>query len=81
MYSPHATPQTQSSKQDATSIAQYRESPAMAIKISKKIKGYSVQKPEDRAKAEAAQSAPVIATSPRWPTSSACRKKSSAPMC
>ncbi len=33
----------------------------MAIKIGKKIKGYSVQKPEDRAKAEAAQSAPVIA--------------------
>jgi hypothetical protein len=33
----------------------------MAIKIGKKIKGYSVHKPEDRAKAEAAQSAPAAA--------------------
>ena len=33
----------------------------MAIKIDKKIKGYSVQKPEDRAKTEAAPSAPVSA--------------------
>ncbi|MDZ4812237.1 MAG: NrdJb [Pseudomonadota bacterium] len=37
----------------------------MTIKISKKIKGYSVQKPEDRAKAEAAQSAPITAPSPQ----------------
>jgi hypothetical protein len=39
-------------------IARHRES-IMTIKIGKKIKGYSVLKPEDRAKAEAAQSAPA----------------------
>jgi len=36
----------------------------MAIKINKKIKGYSVQKPEDKARAEAAQSAPAAPAAP-----------------
>ncbi len=39
----------------------------MAIKIGKKIKGYSVLKPEDKAKTEAAQSAPIAAPAPSIP--------------
>ena len=57
----------------------------MAIKIDKKIKGYSVLKPEDKAK-EAAQAASSRAPPSRpscpWPKSSRCTKSaSSAPKC